>query len=95
MPKAKKNLPLFGPMSLHFPPLTSIILHFIQELSTVGPRYNVIGYNGHSVQQSRFLGPNETFSIVFYLVITDLQYNSQNAEVPMGPKPPGPTVSIL
>ena len=34
-------------------------------------------------------------SIVRYLVITDLQYNSQNAEVPMWPKQPGPTVVSL
>ena len=40
------------------------------------------------------MGPNVTFSMVFYLVITDFQYNSQNAEVPLGPKQPGPTVFI-
>ena len=32
--------------------------------------------------------------MLFRLVITDLQYKSQNAEVPMGPKQPGPTVVI-
>ena len=37
-------------------------------------------------------GPNETFSMVFYLDITELQYNSQSAKLPMGPKHPGPTV---
>ena len=52
--------------------------------NTLGARYNVIGYNG-------FLGPNETFSTVFHLIITVLQYNSQNAEVPMELKQPGPT----
>ena len=32
--------------------------------------------------------------MVFDLGITALQYNSQNGEVPMGPKQPGPTVVI-
>ena len=58
----------------------------------MGHRYNDIGYNGHSIYQPRFLGPNETFSMVFYHVKTDLQYKSQNAEVPVEPKQPGPTV---
>ena len=43
----------------------------------------------------RFLGPNETISMVFHLDITDLQYNCQKAKVPMGPKQPGPTVVIF
>ena len=30
--------------------------------------------------------------MVFYLVITVIQYNSQNAEVQTEPKQPGPTV---
>ena len=60
----------------------------------MGLRYNVIGYNGHSIQQSRFLGHNVTFSRVFCLIITDLQYNSQNVAVPMGPKQPGPIVIL-
>ena len=50
--------------------------------NTVGPRYNVIGYNRRSLW---FLGPNETFPMVFYLVITVIQYNSQNADAPMEP----------
>ena len=61
----------------------------------MGPRYNVIGYNGHQYNSQDFYVPMRPFSIVFYgfyLIKTDLQYNSQNAEVPMGPKQPGPTV---
>ena len=33
--------------------------------------------------------------MVFYPVITVLQFNSQNAEVPIEPKQPGPTVYAL
>ena len=61
---------------------------------TVGPRDKVIRYNELSIKL-KILGPNETFSIVFYLVTTDLQYNSQNAEVPMGPKQLGLAVWVI
>ena len=43
--------------------------------------------------QSRFLGLKDNFSKAFHLVITDLENISQNAEVPMGLKQPGPTIS--
>ena len=38
------------------------------------------------------MSPKESFIMVFYLNITDLQYNSKKSKVPMGPKQPGPTV---
>ena len=38
------------------------------------------------IQYERFIGPKENFVMVFYLDVIDLQYNSQNAKVPMGPK---------
>ena len=41
-----------------------------------------------------FQGPNEFFSMVFYLDLADLQYNGQIAKVPMRPKQPGPTVFV-
>ena len=63
-----------------------------EKIDTVGPRYNVIVNKGHSIQLSRSLGSNETISIVVHLVISVLQYNSQNAEVQMASKQPGPAV---
>ena len=59
----------------------------------VGPRYKVIGYNQHSFKETKFLGPNKAVLIVFDLVKTHLQYSGKNAEVPMEPKEPGPTMS--
>ena len=55
----------------------------------MGPWSKVIGYNGHSIKRLRFSGLKVNFLMVVYLDITDLQYDSQNEEVSMGPKQPG------